>query len=486
MKKCLNNNIFQIISDIASKEDQEIYVVGGYVRDCILKRIRQNTDIDIVVVGSGIAIAKKVADFIGKETPLTVYKNYGTAMLKYGDTDIEFVGARKESYHRESRKPVVEDGTLEDDQMRRDFTINAMAIGLFGDQYGVLLDPFNGMDDLKNKIIKTPLDPDVTFSDDPLRMIRAIRFACQLGFDIDPETFKSLGRNKERINIVSQERIADELNKIMMADKPSVGFNLLEKSGLLAVIFPALQAMKGVDEIDGIHHKDNFYHTIKVLDNLSEKSDNLWLRWAALLHDIAKPRTKRFEPEIGWTFHAHEFIGAKMIPGLFRSLRLPLNEKMKYVRKLVKLHLRPIVLSQDEVTDSAIRRLIYDAGDELEDLMMLCEADITSKNEKTVRRHLNNFQLVRQKMIELEEKDSIRNFQPPITGEDIMRIFQLPPSKPVGIIKDAVKDAIIDGDIPNNYDAAYKYMLEKAKEIGFQPGSGNKGSQNSSSSKTGK
>ena len=472
MKKCLNNKIFKVINHIASVEGLEIYVVGGFVRDCILERGRRDTDIDIVVVGSGIELAGKVADAIGKETPLTVYKNYGTAMLKYGDTDIEFVGARKESYHRDSRKPVVEDGTLEDDQMRRDFTINAMAIGLFGDQYGVLVDPFSGMDDLENKIIRTPLDPDITFSDDPLRMIRAIRFACQLGFEIHPETFQALGRNKERIKIVSAERISDELNKIMMADKPSVGFNLLEKSGLLAVMFPAVQALKGVDEVDGIRHKDNFYHTIKVLDNLSKKSDNLWLRWAALLHDIAKPKTKRYEPEIGWTFHAHEFIGAKMIPGLFRSLRLPLNEKMKYVQKLVMLHLRPIVLSQDVVTDSAIRRLIYDAGDDLEDLMMLCEADITSKNEKTVTRHLNNFMLVRQKMIELEEKDSIRNFQPPITGEDIMRIFQLPPSKPIGIIKDAIKDAIIDGEIPNDYEAAYRFMLEKAKEIGLEPDPG--------------
>ena len=472
MKKCLDNKIFQVINHIASDEGLEIYVVGGFVRDCILERNRQNTDIDIVVVGSGIELAKKVAGSIGKETPLTVYKNYGTAMLKYGDTDIEFVGARKESYHRDSRKPVVEDGTLEDDQMRRDFTINAMAIGLFGDQYGALVDPFNGMDDIENKIIRTPLDPDITFSDDPLRMIRAIRFACQLGFEIHPETFRALGRNKERIKIVSAERISDELNKIMMADKPSVGFNLLEKSGLLAVMFPAVQALKGVDEVDGIRHKDNFYHTIKVLDNLSKKSDNLWLRWAALLHDIAKPKTKRYEPEIGWTFHAHEFIGAKMIPGLFRSLRLPLNEKMKYVQKLVMLHLRPIVLSQDVVTDSAVRRLIYDAGDDLEDLMMLCEADITSKNERTVKRHLSNFQMVRQKMIELEEKDSIRNFQPPITGEDIMRIFQLPPSKPVGIIKDAIKDAIIDGEIPNDYDAAYLFMLKKAKEIGLKPDQG--------------
>jgi poly(A) polymerase len=472
MKKCLNNKIFQIISNIASDEGLEIYVVGGFVRDCMLERIRQNTDIDIVVVGSGIELAKKVADTIGKETPLTVYKNYGTAMLKYCDTDIEFVGARRESYHRDSRKPVVEDGTLKDDQLRRDFTINAMAIGLFGDQYGELVDPFNGMDDLENKIIQTPLDPDITFSDDPLRMIRAIRFACQLGFEIHPDTFQALGRNKERIKIVSEERISDELNKIMMADKPSVGFDLLEKSGLLAVIFPAIQALKGVEEVDGIRHKDNFYHTIKVLDNLSKNTDNLWLRWAALLHDIAKPKTKKFEPGIGWTFHAHEFIGAKMIPGLFRSLRLPLNEKMKYVQKLVKLHLRPIVLSQEVVTDSAVRRLIYDAGDDLEDLMMLCEADITSKNERTVKRHLNNFQLVRQKMVELEEKDSIRNFQPPVSGEDIMRIFQLPPSKPVGIIKDAIKDAIIDGEIPNDYDAAYQFMLKKAKEIGLEPDQG--------------
>ena len=469
MKKCLNNNIFQIIKRIAEEENLEIFVVGGFVRDCILERVRPGTDIDIVVVGSGIELAKKVAEVIGKDTPLTVYKNYGTAMLKYGDTDIEFVGARKESYHRNSRKPLVEDGTLEDDQKRRDFTINAMAIGLFGDQYGELVDPFKGIDDLENKIIRTPMDPDITFSDDPLRMIRAIRFACQLGFDVYPETFEALGRNRDRIKIVSKERIADELNKIMMSEKPSVGFNLLEKSGLLAIIFPELQAMKGVDEVDGIRHKDNFYHTIKVVDNLCKKSDNLWLRWAALLHDVAKPKTKKFEPGTGWTFHAHEFVGAKMTPGLFRALRLPLNEKMKYVQKLVKLHLRPIVLSQDEVTDSAVRRLIYDAGDDLEDLMLLCEADITSKNEKTVKRHLNNFKLVRQKMIELEAKDSIRNFQPPISGEEIMRIFNLPPSKPVGDIKNAIKDAIIDGDIPNNYDAAYQFMLKKAKELGLEP-----------------
>jgi len=464
----LHHRIFQIISSVAEEVDKEVFVIGGFVRDLLLERSDPpSKDIDIVVVGSGIEMAEKVRKAIGEEVPLTRFKSFGTAMLKWGDTEIEFVGARKESYRTSSRKPLVEDGTLEDDQNRRDFTINALAISLHPKTFGDLLDPFGGRRHLEEQCITTPLDPGSTFSDDPLRMMRGIRFAAQLEFQIAPNTLEAIKQHRERIGIVSQERITDELNKIMLAQTPSRGLFLLNETGLLEIIFPELYRMKGVEQVEGQFHKDNFHHTLKVLDNISEKTENLWLRWAALLHDIAKPRTKKYEPGIGWTFHGHEFLGAKMIPGIFKRLKLPLNEKMKYVQKLVLLHLRPIVLSQEIVTDSAVRRLIFDTGNDLEDLMTLCEADITSKNEKTVKRHLKNFKIVRQKMVEIEEKDSIRNFQPPISGDDIQRVFDIPPSKPVGIIKNAIKDAILDGEIPNEFKAAYEKMLEMGKAMGF-------------------
>lgn len=467
VEEYLNHNIFNIISEIVDKDHLEAFVIGGYVRDCIMGR--PSKDIDIVVVGSGIDLARKVAKKSGPSTRLVVFRNFGTAMLNYDDIEIEFVGARKESYQRDSRKPIVENGTLEDDQERRDFTINALAIGLHKDLYGKLLDPFNGLGDIKDGIIRTPLDPAITFSDDPLRMMRAIRFATQLNFTIHKATFIAIQKNRERIGIISRERITDELNKIILCPKPSAGFFLLEKSGLLEIILPELYALKGVEDQDGVRHKDNFYHTIKVLDNISKKSDDLWLRWATLLHDIAKPHTKRFEPEGGWTFHGHEYLGSKMIPEIFRKYKLPLHEKMKYVQKLVLLHLRPIGLSQEDVTDSAIRRLLFEAGDELDDLMLLCEADITSKNKLTVKRHMHNFRIVRKKIKELEEKDSIRNFQPPISGDIIMEVFGIPPSEPVGIIKNAIKDAILDGVIRNDYDEAYRFMVEKGKELGLEP-----------------
>jgi len=464
----LQHPVFQIISSVAEQEGVEAYVIGGFVRDLLIDGSDSlPKDIDIVVIGSGIEMAERVKRAIGEEVPFAVFKNFGTAMLKWGDTAVEFVGARKESYRRDSRKPVVENGTLEDDQNRRDFTINALALSLNKRNYGDLLDPFNGLKHLKEGLIITPLDPETTFSDDPLRMLRGIRFATRFEFTIESATFEAIIANRERIRIISQERISDELNKIMMTLQPGRGFLLLDQSGLLEIIFPELYDMKGVDEVNGQFHKDNFMHTLEVLDNLAYKSDNLWLRWGALLHDIAKPRTKRFEPGTGWTFHAHEFVGAKMIPGLFRRLKLPLNEKMKYVQKLVQLHLRPIVLSQETVTDSAVRRLIFDAGEDLEDLMSLCEADITSKNERTVKRHLKNFQIVREKIIEIEEKDSIRNFQPPISGDDIQRAFGIPPSRSVGIIKNAIKEAILDGEIPNEYEAAYQLMLKEGKRLGL-------------------
>jgi len=464
----LNHKVFQIIASLAAEEQTPSYVIGGFVRDLLISGTAYTPkDIDIVVIGSGIHMAEKVKHAIGVEVPLSVFKNFGTAMLKWGDTEIEFVGARKESYRSNSRKPLVENGTLEDDQNRRDFTINALAISLNPDDFGELLDPFGGLKHLEEKLIITPLEPGLTFSDDPLRMLRGIRFASRLGFNIEAGTLKAIHQYRQRIEIVSQERISDELNKIIVAKQPSKGFLLLDQTGLLEIIFPELHQMKGVEEMNEQHHKDNFLHTLEVLDNIALKTDDLWLRWAALLHDIAKPRTRNYEPDTGWTFHAHEFIGAKMIPVIFRRMKLPLNEKMKYVQKLVQLHLRPIVLSQDTVTDSAVRRLIFDAGEDLEDLMMLCEADITSKNERTVRRHLRNFQLVREKIIELEERDSIRNFQPPISGDDIQKVFGIPPSRPVGMIKNAIKEAILDGKIPNKFEAAYALMLEEGKALGL-------------------
>ncbi len=466
MQNCLQHPVFKIISEIAVQEVLEVYVIGGFVRDAILNR--PSKDIDIVVVGNGIDLARKVAVKIGNDTSVTVFRNFGTAMLKYQDYEIEFVGARKESYRRDSRKPLVENGTLKDDQERRDFTINAFAINL-GINYGQLIDPFGGLHDLEIKLIRTPLEPDKTFSDDPLRMMRGIRFASQLGFDIDEETFESIIRNKDRINIISKERIIDEINKIVLSPVPSYGFKLLDKSGLLEIIFPELANLKGVDIIEQKAHKDNFLHSLKVLDNISLKTNSLWLRWAALLHDIAKPHTKKFFPQQGWTFHGHEFLGAKMIPDIFRSLKLPLNEKMKYVQKLVLLHLRPIVLSQEEVTDSAIRRLLFDAGDDIDDLMMLCDADITSGNSEKVKRYLQNFELVRQKLKEIEEKDTIRNFQPPISGDEIMSIFNLRPGREIGTLKNTLKDAILDGIIPNDYKAAYNLLVEKGKELGIEP-----------------
>jgi poly(A) polymerase len=469
LKQHLGNPVFQTIAEIADKEGLETYVIGGFVRDILLGRSPEETkDIDIVVVGSGIRMASTVREKLGRGAKLAVYKNFGTALVKHGDQEIEFVGARRESYRRDSRKPVVEDGTLKDDQLRRDFTINALAISLNKTTYGELLDPFNGQQDLHDGIIRTPMEPRTTFSDDPLRMLRGIRFATRFDFQIDPKTFRAIHETRERIRIVSQERITDELNKIIMADRPGRGFILLERCGLLEIILPELHRMKGVDEVKGIRHKDNFLHTLEVLDNLSGKRNDLWLRWAALFHDVAKPVTKRFEPGTGWTFHAHDFIGAKMIPSIFKRLRLPLNDRMKYVQKLVKLHLRPIVLSQETVTDSAVRRLLFDAGDEIDDLMDLCEADITSKNERTVRRHLQNFAIVRQKIVEIEQKDHIRNFQPPVTGNDIQHLFGIPPGRSIGILKNTIKEAILEGEIPNEFDAAYALLLEKARELGLE------------------
>lgn len=463
-----DHSIFQLIIQASQNLSYETYVIGGYVRDVILKR--PSKDIDVVCVGSGINLAKEVSKLSGKKIPVTIFKNFGTAMLKYKGWEVEFVGARKESYQKDSRKPIVEDGSLEDDQKRRDFTINALAISLNESSLGELVDPFDGIDDLNKKIIRTTSDPAVTFSDDPLRMMRAIRFAAQLGFDIEPLTFESIINQKERISIVSMERITNELNKIILTQTPSYGFKLLYHSGLLKTFFPEMIALKGVETKDNISHKDNFYHTLKVLDNVAELSDDLWLRWAAILHDIAKPITKRFDQDAGWTFHGHEDKGARMVPNLFRRFRLPLNEHMKEVQKLVKLHLRPIALVSDEITDTAVRRLLFEAGDSIDNLMKLCRADITSKDPRKVKRYLKNFDKVEKKFQEVEEKDRIRNFQPPVTGQDIMKSFNIKPSKVVGDIKEEIKDAVMEGKIRNNFPDAYQYMIKigKKKQLSLQ------------------
>ena len=454
--------ILHLVGEEADKLGLECYVIGGYVRDIFLHR--DSTDIDVVVVGSGIDLAQAVAKRLGKGAHLSVFKTYGTAQVKRGKIELEFVGARRESYQHDSRNPIVEDGTLEDDQNRRDFTINAMAVCLNQERYGELLDPFGGIHDMNECTIRTPLDPDITYSDDPLRMMRAIRFATQLGFYLDRETFESIERNAGRIKIITKERIVEELNKIMLSRKPSVGWILLDKTGLLPLIFPELSALKGVETKDGKGHKDVFYHTLQVLDNLAQQSDNLWLRWAALLHDIGKPKSKAWDDHAGWTFRNHNYLGAKMIPRIFKTMKMPQNEKMQYVIKMVDLHMRPINLIEDTVTDSAVRRLLFEAGDDIDDLMLLCDADITSKNEEKVRRFHKNYELVRQKMVELEEKDRIRNFQPPVRGEEIMQLLNLEPCARVGELKNAIKDAILDGIIPNEYEAAKAYLLKIAYE----------------------
>lgn len=466
-KSALEHPVFRVISKAAEQLQLETYVIGGYVRDHILQRGNAK-DIDVVAVGSGIALAKKVSELLPGTPKVSVFKTYGTAMLKTGGIELEFVGARKESYDENSRNPAVENGTLQDDQNRRDFTINALALSLNDASFGDLLDPFDGIQDLQDKIIRTPLDPDITYSDDPLRMLRAIRFATQLDFVIEKESLASITRNADRIKIISKERIVDEINKILMAPVPSKGFALLHKTNLLQHIFPELVALQGIEEKEGQRHKDNFWHTLEVVDNIAETTDNLWLRWAALLHDIGKAPTKRFDKKIGWTFHAHEFVGSKMVFKLFKRLKMPLNDKMKFVQKMVLMSSRPIVLASD-VTDSAVRRLVFDAGDYVEDLMTLCEADITTKNPKKFKKYHNNFQKVRDKIVEVEERDHIRNFQPPVSGEEIMKTFNLKPSREIGMIKDAIKEAILEGDIPNEYEAAHTFMLKKGIDLGLTP-----------------
>ncbi|MEE1962904.1 HD domain-containing protein [Allomuricauda taeanensis] len=465
--EAIQHPIFELIGSTADELGIDSYVIGGYVRDYFLQR---NTpkDIDIVAIGSGIELAQKVASKLKGKPEVSVFKNFGTAMIKHQGMELEFVGARKESYQRDSRKPIVEDGTLEDDQNRRDFTINAMALSLNKGSFGRLLDPFDGLSDLDKKTIRTPLEPGITYSDDPLRMMRAIRFATQLGFAIELKSLQAITENKERIKIVSKERIVDELNKILLASKPSVGLKLMLQTELLPYILPELIALQGIEEVEGQRHKDNFWHTLEVVDNIAETTDNLWLRWAALLHDIGKAPTKKFHKKNGWTFHGHEFVGSKMVYKLFKRLKMPLNEKMKFVQQMVLMSSRPIILAEDHVTDSAVRRLVFDAGDHVDDLMTLCEADITTKNPKKQKKYKNNFQIVRQKIVEVEERDHVRNFQPPVSGEEIMATFNLSPSKEIGIIKDAIKEAILEGEIPNEYEAAYQFMLEKGKEMNLK------------------
>ncbi len=465
--KKIDQPVLHLIGDIADELGLECYVIGGWVRDLFLHR--DSNDIDVVTVGKGIELAEAVAKRLGKHAHLSVFRTYGTAQVKWHDMELEFVGARRESYQHDSRNPIVEDGTLEEDQNRRDFTINAMAICLNRLRYGELLDPFDGMCDLRDCIIRTPLDPDITFSDDPLRMMRAIRFATQLGFDLEDETFDAIARNRDRISIITKERIVDELNKIMLSRRPSEGWMLLDKTGLLPLIFPELSALKGVDVKEGRGHKDVFLHTMQVLDNVAVNSDNLWLRWAALLHDIGKPKSKSWDVQSGWTFRNHNYIGAKMIPHIFKKMKMPQNEKMDYIIKMVDLHMRPINLIEDTVTDSAVRRLLFEAGDDIDDLMLLCDADITSRNIEKVERFHKNYELVRQKMVELEERDRIRNFQPPVRGDEIMQLLHLEPCSEVGQLKQRIKDAILDGIIPNEYEAAKAYMLEQAKEMNLLP-----------------
>ncbi len=465
--KALNNPIFKIIAQAGQELNVETYVIGGFVRDYLLNRPLKK-DIDIVAVGSGIELALKVSELLFNKPKVQVFKNYGTAMLRYQDIDIEFVGARKESYQTETRNPKVEIGTLQDDQDRRDFTINALAFSLNPANYGSLIDPFNGTQDLKSKVIKTPLNPDVTFSDDPLRMLRAIRFATQLNFDIDPQALASITKNNKRIAIISNERIVDELHKILATNKPSIGFLLLFKTGLLELFLPELTALNTVEEIEGHTHKNNFYHTLEVVDNICLNTDDVWLRWAALLHDIGKAPTKKFNSKQGWTFHGHEFLGGKMVKKIFERLHMPLNQKLKFVQKMVIMSSRPIVLSQEGVTDSAVRRLVFDAGEDVEHLMTLCEADITTKNPHKFKKYHNNFNIVRQKIVEVEAKDSIRNFQPPISGEEIMILFNLKPSREIGVLKEAVKEAILEGEIANEYEAAKEFVLKKAQKLGLK------------------